>query len=54
MDIGVLMCLRVHAIYNKSRSVMILLVVLMMPMAGLAAAAAVCELAINAPFEPDY
>ena len=46
MDIGVLMCLRVYAIYNKSRSVMILLVILMTSVAGLAL---VCELAIDAP-----
>ncbi|KIM63494.1 hypothetical protein SCLCIDRAFT_1214135 [Scleroderma citrinum Foug A] len=33
---SVLMCLRVYAIYNKSRSVMILLVILMTSVAGLA------------------
>ena len=51
MDIRVLMCIRVYALYNQSQSVMILLIVLMMCMAGLAAAATVCELTINAPLQ---
>ena len=46
MDIVVLMCMRVYALYNQSRSVMILLIVLVMSLAGLTS---VCELAIDTP-----
>jgi len=44
IDTVVLMCMRVYALYNQSRSVMTLLTVLMMSLAGLVS---VCELATD-------